>query len=908
MSILELIIKISGSSQARADVKSAADEAVAGEKRVADAVVQSQATIRAERRKTAEAATQGRSTSGLASDPNAFFAQIEAAAQEEAEKAKAKKKADTDKKAKAEQARVDKDREDAAKKAGQKVADQSKGEAQAIGGYARVTQGFLRLTADVARVFGLSTAAHLEGAAAVGIRAANTLRTAQAAIAEGAEKSGGAIAGISTGAIVATGAIGLIAVAAVGAGVGLYKLANWSSETVLETVRLASAMHTTAKEFSELQYIAAIGAISNQGLTNGLKQLREWMVATGQDGKSLTQVFREQADEFAAMPEGVDKTQKAYQRFGESALEWLPVLDRGSAGIAKMQEEARKLGVSIGPEMEQSSRQFQGILGAIMNSIKGTALKGGPVAQAGLLTFFGADIAPLLAGANGLFDRITPQKKRSSGDNRKEPAVVPQASPFEQDQRRNQYYLGNLGVQAAAIQLGTDGPGARAEAMIDNLKHQSAFLLRNIESIEKEAKSTGVDLFAKDEKFIASPAVLATQEQLNKLRIERLRIEREIRDVQASAFREQLEKKDAQLDRQNREAQMVEAGLSPDGNRYLSRSEKYGSLTGINRGIISSLTQRGSLLSSRENDENTPDEEKLKLQKEMRDNEEKILQIKIKQRELDANNTFIGRLRANVRSMVDDWKAVGVTAAQVLTDIVQNGINNIASGFAHAIVVTGKWNEALRNIEVTILESIVGAIIKMAIQWVLSQIIMAAAGKALMAAAVAASAPMALASAAIWAAPATLATIATGGAAAAAAPAEILGAQFEVFATSAFAEGGIVSGPGTGTSDSILARISNGEAITMARRVNDIGPNFFNTLNKSGVIDLSAAAAGTPVRMAGAAGGGSGGGSGGNQVQIHIHHLTDPVESHKIAMANPEARHVVVDAVKGAVREIRGRS
>lgn len=38
-----------------------------------------------------------------------------------------------------------------------------------------------------------------------------------------------------------------------------------------------------------------------------------------------------------------------------------------------------------------------------------------------------------------------------------------------------------------------------------------------------------------------------------------------------------------------------------------------------------------------------------------------------------------------------------------------------------------------------------------------------------------------------------------------------------------FAQGGLVTGPGTGTSDSIVARVSNGEAIMTAQAVNDWG-------------------------------------------------------------------------------------
>lgn len=46
-----------------------------------------------------------------------------------------------------------------------------------------------------------------------------------------------------------------------------------------------------------------------------------------------------------------------------------------------------------------------------------------------------------------------------------------------------------------------------------------------------------------------------------------------------------------------------------------------------------------------------------------------------------------------------------------------------------------------------------------------------------------------------------------------------------------FASGGAVRGPGTGTSDSILARLSNGEFVMRAAAVRRLGVNFLNSLN-----------------------------------------------------------------------------
>ena len=73
--------------------------------------------------------------------------------------------------------------------------------------------------------------------------------------------------------------------------------------------------------------------------------------------------------------------------------------------------------------------------------------------------------------------------------------------------------------------------------------------------------------------------------------------------------------------------------------------------------------------------------------------------------------------------------------------------------------------------------------------------------------------------------------------------------------TPAFATGGRVSGPGTGTSDSILARLSNGEYVVKAAAVRKYGTHLLDSLN--GMRLPKYADGGLVGAVAGAAGGGS---------------------------------------------------
>lgn len=180
-----------------------------------------------------------------------------------------------------------------------------------------------------------------------------------------------------------------------------------------------------------------------------------------------------------------------------------------------------------------------------------------------------------------------------------------------------------------------------------------------------------------------------------------------------------------------------------------------------------------------------------------------------------------------------------------LAQRAQQAIYGIASAFSQGIAssITGlinrtmTWRDALLNIGQAVVNSLIGAFANMAAQWIAKQLMMALFGNAIRAAQLAALAPVAAASAALWAPAATAASIATLGAAA------IEGAAMAkiaiVSSALGFATGGLVTGPGTGTSDSIPARLSNGEFVATAAAVNRFGPAFFAQLNR-GALDLAA--------------------------------------------------------------------
>ena len=156
-------------------------------------------------------------------------------------------------------------------------------------------------------------------------------------------------------------------------------------------------------------------------------------------------------------------------------------------------------------------------------------------------------------------------------------------------------------------------------------------------------------------------------------------------------------------------------------------------------------------------------------------------------------NSISEQITASMTKLRQQFGTVAQNIANGFTSVIGNAVNSVSQGITSLIMGTKTWAQALTEIGTSILTSIVQAIVQMGVRWVATQLMMAAAGKAIMAGTTAAAAPIASAQSAIWATPATLATIASYGSAAAAAPGFIAASEAETMAISmggSFAEGG----------------------------------------------------------------------------------------------------------------------
>lgn len=101
----------------------------------------------------------------------------------------------------------------------------------------------------------------------------------------------------------------------------------------------------------------------------------------GADGKlrSADEVIGDVADKFAKMPDGAEKTALALELFGRSGKRMIPLLNKGSDGLAAMRQEAHELGLVLdedvikqGVEVEHNFKRLEALWSGIKNKAGAT--------------------------------------------------------------------------------------------------------------------------------------------------------------------------------------------------------------------------------------------------------------------------------------------------------------------------------------------------------------------------------------------------------------------------------------------------------------------------------------------------------------------------------------------------------
>lgn len=200
--------------------------------------------------------------------------------------------------------------------------------------------------------------------------------------------------------------IGLSATAAAAALVGAVRSAADYGD---QLDNMAQRTGVAVEELSKLQYAAQMSDTSSEALGKGLANLSKMMVAAANgatesgkpferfgielrnaDGsvRSANEVLMDLADVFSVMPDGAEKTALAMEFFGKKlGTEMIPLLNQGSAGLRAMGDEAERLGLVLNSEQAKAAADFNDNLDKMAQLAKGVAVSVGNALIPAINTF-----------------------------------------------------------------------------------------------------------------------------------------------------------------------------------------------------------------------------------------------------------------------------------------------------------------------------------------------------------------------------------------------------------------------------------------------------------------------------------------------------------------------------------------
>lgn len=181
--------------------------------------------------------------------------------------------------------------------------------------------------------------------------------------------------------------------------------------------------------------------------------------------------------------------------------------------------------------------------------------------------------------------------------------------------------------------------------------------------------------------------------------------------------------------------------------------------------------------------------------------------------------TFAETFNTQFQSVTAGAQNMAASVGTIMGQAVGTLTTQIGQATASMLVMGTSGEDAARQVAQAILGQLISSLVQLGVQWAIN----AALGETIAAASLAATAASAGVASAAWATPAALASLATLGANSAPAIAAVTGTvastQSIALASAAvpgFAEGGMAYGPGTGTSDSFTAKLSQGEFVMPA--------------------------------------------------------------------------------------------
>lgn len=226
-----------------------------------------------------------------------------------------------------------------------------------------------------------------------GAKATKDLGDEQEKTAKKSETLTKVLGGLKTGLKVGIAAIAALGAAALAAAAGIAKLVLDAADMAGQLVDTSLKTGLSTTTLQELAYVGDQVGTSVEDMTSSMAKLTRSMAgAKGGTGpaadafaalgvsvtdangslRSQEDVFRDVIDALGRMPEGAERDALAMEIFGKSAQELNPLIKAGSAEIARLTEEAHKMGAVMDEESVAALESFGDELASLKAGLKGT--------------------------------------------------------------------------------------------------------------------------------------------------------------------------------------------------------------------------------------------------------------------------------------------------------------------------------------------------------------------------------------------------------------------------------------------------------------------------------------------------------------------------------------------------------
>lgn len=156
-----------------------------------------------------------------------------------------------------------------------------------------------------------------------------------------------------------------------------------------DLAKMSARTGFSVETLSELGFAADLSGTSMEVLETGIRKMQRTLVDAAQGSKSAQDAlamlgltvadlanlspeeqFKLIADRLARIEDPAFKAAAAMELFGRNGTELLPMLSGGAAGIEQLQEQARKLGLTISTEDAKAAERFSDTLSVMWKVLK----------------------------------------------------------------------------------------------------------------------------------------------------------------------------------------------------------------------------------------------------------------------------------------------------------------------------------------------------------------------------------------------------------------------------------------------------------------------------------------------------------------------------------------------------------